>query len=102
FLPALEACRGPVPQHQARLDEVAALNYTGGTTGLPKGCVHTHGDMLYTCASYLSVANRLEQDSVLLNFLPEFWIAGENGGLLFPVFAGCRLVLLARWDAEAF
>jgi fatty-acyl-CoA synthase/long-chain acyl-CoA synthetase len=91
-----------VPQHQARLDEVAALNYTGGTTGLPKGCVHTHGDMLYTCASYLSVANRLEQDSVLLNFLPEFWIAGENGGLLFPVFAGCRLVLLARWDAEAF
>ncbi|WP_281688769.1 AMP-binding protein [Pseudomonas citronellolis] len=102
FLPALEACRGPVPQHQARLDEVAALNYTGGTTGLPKGCVHTHGDMLYTCASYLSVANRLEQESVLLNFLPEFWIAGENGGLLFPVFAGCRLVLLARWDAEAF
>ncbi|KSW25778.1 MULTISPECIES: AMP-binding protein [unclassified Pseudomonas] len=102
FLPALEACQGPVPQHQARLDEVAALNYTGGTTGLPKGCVHTHGDMLYTCASYLSVANRLEQDSVLLNFLPEFWIAGENGGLLFPVFAGCRLVLLARWDAEAF
>ncbi len=102
FLPALEACRGPVPQHQARLDEVAALNYTGGTTGLPKGCVHTHGDMLYTCASYLSVANRLEQDSVLLNFLPEFWIAGENGGLLVPVFAGCRLVLLARWDAEAF
>ena len=102
FLPALEACRGPVPQHQARLDDVAALNYTGGTTGLPKGCVHTHGDMLYTCASYLSVANRLEQDSVLLNFLPEFWIAGENGGLLFPVFAGCRLVLLARWDAEAF
>ncbi|GBL60350.1 acyl-CoA synthetase [Pseudomonas citronellolis] len=102
FLPALEACRGPVPQHQARLDDVAALNYTGGTTGLPKGYAHTHGDMLYTCASYLSVANRLEQDSVLLNFLPEFWIAGENGGLLFPVFAGCRLVLLARWDAEAF
>ncbi|MBH3432316.1 AMP-binding protein [Pseudomonas citronellolis] len=102
FLPALEACRGPVPQHQAQLDDVAALNYTGGTTGLPKGCVHTHGDMLYTCASYLSVANRLEQDNVLLNFLPEFWIAGENGGLLFPVFAGCRLVLLARWDAEAF
>ncbi|MBU0881993.1 MAG: AMP-binding protein, partial [Gammaproteobacteria bacterium] len=69
---------------------------------LPKGCVHTHGDMLYTCASFVPVALGLHTDSVMLNFLPEFWIAGENAGLLFPVFSGCRLVLLARWDALAF
>lgn len=102
FYPALDACRAPVPSHRPQLDDIAALNYTGGTTGLPKGCVHTHGDMLYTCASFLPVALDLQRDSVMLNFLPEFWIAGENAGLLFPVFAGCRLVLLARWDATAF
>ncbi|WP_298184421.1 AMP-binding protein [uncultured Pseudomonas sp.] len=102
FLPALEHCQRATPSHRPQLDDIAALNYTGGTTGLPKGCVHTHGDMLYTCASFVPVALGLQTDSVMLNFLPEFWIAGENAGLLFPVFSGCRLVLLARWDAVAF
>ncbi len=102
FLPAVERCQHATPSHRSQLDDIAALNYTGGTTGLPKGCVHTHGDMLYTCASFVPVAMGLQPDSVLLNFLPEFWIAGENAGLLFPVFSGCRLVLLARWDALAF
>ncbi|OLF55692.1 AMP-binding protein, partial [Pseudomonas chlororaphis] len=102
FYPALAACTANPPEHRPQLDDIAALNYTGGTTGLPKGCVHTHGDMLYTCASFVPVALGLTPDSVLLNFLPEFWIAGENAGLLFPVYAGCRLVLLARWDALAF
>ena len=102
LLPALRACTAPAPTHPVRLDDIAALNYTGGTTGLPKGCVHTHGDMLYTCASFVPAALGLRCDDVLLNFLPEFWIAGENAGLLFPLYAGCRLVLMARWDAEAF
>ncbi|MCU1719358.1 AMP-binding protein [Pseudomonas sp. 5P_3.1_Bac2] len=102
LLPALAACQAPPPELKLRLEDFAALNYTGGTTGLPKGCVHSHGDMLYTCASFVPVAMPLTPHATLLNFLPEFWIAGENSGLLFPVFSGCRLVLLARWDALAF
>ncbi|MEI7290821.1 AMP-binding protein [Paraburkholderia tropica] len=102
FLPALEAANGPVPDDEPQLDDIAALNYTGGTTGLPKGCIHTHGDMLYTCASFTPVALHADEHTVFLNFLPEFWIAGENAGLLFPVFAGAALVLLARWDALAW
>ncbi|MCU9951080.1 AMP-binding protein [Pseudomonas sp. PDM13] len=102
FYPALAACSAPTPAHRPQLDDIAALNYTGGTTGLPKGCIHSHGDMLYTCASFVPTALGMDEHSITLNFLPEFWIAGENAGLLFPVFAGCTLVLLARWDAQAF
>ncbi|MDE1164657.1 MAG: AMP-binding protein [Pseudomonas sp.] len=102
FYPALAACRSPAPTAAPHLDDIAALNYTGGTTGLPKGCIHTHRDMLYTCASFVPTALGCDQSSVALNFLPEFWIAGENSGLLFPVFSGCSLVLLARWDALTF
>src|SRR5690606_24184741 len=59
-------------------------------------------DVLYPCASFLPDELGLDSDRVSLNFMPEFWIAGENAGLLFPVFGGTTLVLLARWDALAF
>ncbi|AQZ94457.1 AMP-binding protein [Halopseudomonas phragmitis] len=102
LLPALAVTKPRRDWPTPALDDVAALNYTGGTTGLPKGCIHTHGDMLYTCASFLPAALGLDSQRVSLNFMPEFWIAGENAGLLFPVFGGTTLVLLARWDALAF
>lgn len=102
MLPALQSIAPADNLPELNLDDIAALNYTGGTTGLPKGCIHTHGDMLYTCASFLPVALGLDAERISLNFMPEFWIAGENAGLLYPVFAGTTLVLLARWDALTF
>jgi len=108
FLPALQACQHSAPAHTVDLDAPAALNYTGGTTGLPKGCIHTQRDMLYTAATGSTVAGMFPHDrpaadpvDVSLNFLPIFWIAGENAGLLHPVFTGGTLVLLARWDPLA-
>jgi long-chain acyl-CoA synthetase len=99
LLPALAAMPAPKPLPSASLDDVAALNYTGGTTGMPKGCVHTQGDMVYTAAANHGISVVANQDSVFLSFFPEFWIAGENLGLIFPLFTGATLVLLARWDA---
>lgn len=82
------------------LDDVAALNYTGGTTGMPKGCVHTQRDMVYTAATTVPFSLGMERDSTALCFLPVFWIAGEDFGIIFPIFAGATVVLLNRWDAE--
>jgi len=80
-------------------DQVAAINYTGGTTGLPKGCIHTHGDMIYTGACAATYALPAGASDVILSYLPQFWIAGEVAGILLPLVSGCRLVLLSRWDA---
>lgn len=82
------------------LDAMAALNYTGGTTGMPKGCVHTHGDMLYTVAAYCgpAMAEAGPRDTIV-NFFPMFWIAGEDLGVLAPVYTGAAVCLLHRWDA---
>jgi long-chain acyl-CoA synthetase len=80
-------------------DAVAALNYTGGTTGLPKGCIHTQRDMVYTAAANCGVSIDVRPDTVFLNTFLQAWIAGENGGLIFHVFCGRPLVLLPRWDA---
>ncbi len=98
LMPALEDQSAPLPGFVPGLDDIAALNYTGGTTGMPKGCVHTQRDMIYTAASNAGVALTLEPDTVFLSFFPQFWIAGENAGLIFPVFGGATLVLLTRWD----
>lgn len=102
FYSSIHAASSEAIAHQPKLDDMAALNYTGGTTGLPKGCIHTHGDMLYTCASYVPVSLGIDSNMISLNFLPEFWIAGENAGLLFPIFSGTTMVLLARWDVQSF
>jgi fatty-acyl-CoA synthase len=99
LLPALAAMPAPTPLPPAGLDDVAALNYTGGTTGMPKGCVHTQRDMVYTAAANQGISVVSSEDSIFLSFFPEFWIAGENFGLIFPLFTGATLVLLARWDA---
>jgi len=108
FLPALAACPAQAPAHTSDLDAPAALNYTGGTTGLPKGCIHTQRDMLYTAATSATVAGVVSTaapaaaaDDISLGFLPMFWIAGENAALLHTAFTGGTLVLLARWDPLA-
>lgn len=98
LMPALASITSAAPAHVPGLDDIAALNYTGGTTGLPKGCIHTQRDMLYTAASNFGTALARNDDTVFLSFFPQFWIAGENLGLVFPVFCGATLVLLTRWD----
>jgi long-chain acyl-CoA synthetase len=100
MMPALAKIAAPKFPEGASLDDIAALNYTGGTTGMPKGCIHTQRDMIYTVASNSSLAPP-SPTSVSLSFFPEFWIAGENSCLIFPVFNGTTLILLTRWDPVA-
>jgi len=84
------------------MDSLAALNYTGGTTGLPKGCQHSQRHMLYTAASAATAtAMDYDGDYVSLCYLPIFWIAGEDLGLLIPFVLGGTSILMARWDASA-
>ncbi|RYF32707.1 MAG: acyl-CoA synthetase, partial [Comamonadaceae bacterium] len=98
LMPALAATTQAPPTFSPDLDAPAAFNYTGGTTGMPKGCVHTQRDMVYTAATTCSVANDIGPDEITLNYMSLFWIAGENAGMIFPIFTGSTVVLLARWD----
>jgi long-chain acyl-CoA synthetase len=89
----------------ADLDALAALNYTGGTTGMPKGCEHTQRHMLYTAATAAAASGAGEAfgggDDVFLVYVPIFWIAGEDLGILVPLVVGGTVVLLTRWDPVA-
>ncbi len=102
FMTVLNEETRPCPQVALSLDDIAALNYTGGTTGMPKGCEHTQGDMLYTaaCGATFAMGQPTEKD-IFLTYLPVFWIAGEDAGVLMPVLSGVSEILLVRWDARA-
>jgi fatty-acyl-CoA synthase len=101
LMPALASLEASAPI-DVGLDDVAALNYTGGTTGMPKGCIHAQRDMVDTAASKCGIALEIAPDAVFLSFFPEFLIAGENIGLVFPIFSGATLVLMTRWDPVGF
>lgn len=92
----------PAADHPADLDALAALNYTGGTTGLPKGCEHTQRHMLYTAATAVSATGTTpDDDYVALCYIPIFWIAGEDLGILNPIVVGGTAVLMQRWNPDA-
>jgi acyl-CoA synthetase (AMP-forming)/AMP-acid ligase II len=103
YTPWAEAvAHAPAEQRTVDIDDLAALNYTGGTTGLPKGCQHTQRHMLYTAATSAAATRQsTETGYVALCYIPIFWIAGEDLGILNPIVLGGTSVLMPRWDPPA-
>lgn len=82
------------------LDETALLQYTGGTTGLPKGCIHTHWNLLFKATTTAQIRGYGSPD-VLLGTMPLFHVAGKQRYCDALAVTGCHVVLLARYDPEA-
>ncbi|MGZ5216153.1 MAG: long-chain fatty acid--CoA ligase [Caldimonas sp.] len=84
--------------HTARPDDLALLPYTSGTTGLPKGCMHTHRTLMAN-----SVGGQWSfgsAEALGLGVVPMFHITGMLYSVLGSVFAGSTVVLMPRWDRE--
>ncbi|HWP13897.1 MAG TPA: long-chain-fatty-acid--CoA ligase [Ramlibacter sp.] len=77
--------------------DMVLLPYTSGTTGQPKGCMHTHATLLHNAAAAAPWLDMKPGDVVLV-VVPMFHITGLVMGLLAAIHAGCSVVLLPRWD----
>jgi fatty-acyl-CoA synthase len=98
WLDALAHGFAPGP-HTAHPDDLALLPYTSGTTGLPKGCMHTHRTLMHNAVGgQWSFAGGPEP--VVLGVVPMFHITGMLYSVLGSVYAGCSVVLMPRWDRE--
>ena len=81
-------------------DDLCVMPYTSGTTGLPKGCMHTHRSAMTTLVAGVQWFG-IQQDTTYLAVLPFFHVTGLQGSMNGPLFCGCSVVLLPRWDRNA-
>ncbi|MFT4126463.1 MAG: AMP-binding protein [Gordonia sp. (in: high G+C Gram-positive bacteria)] len=77
-------------------DDVAALVYTSGTTGNPKGAMITHGNLAFNAQTYRDWTG-LRSGEGILGVAPLFHITGLVGHVMFALLARSPLVLTHRF-----
>jgi len=75
-------------------EQVAFIQYTSGSGGVPKGAVHTHGGVLRYLASKQE-GYPFTADDVIVNWAPLYHDLGLLSGLLTPLVLGFRTVLIS-------
>jgi fatty-acyl-CoA synthase len=109
-LPAIEGCsvmrwsdalmgHDDLPAHTATPKDLAVLPYTSGTTGLPKGCMHTHASIMHNAVATCYWGNSTSEN-VVLSVVPMFHITGMVSVMHASIFGGSTLVVMPRWDRE--
>jgi fatty-acyl-CoA synthase len=79
--------------------DLAILPYTSGTTGLPKGCMHTQASIMHNAVASGLWGNG-SAENVVLAVVPMFHITGMVSMMHTSIRSGATLVLMPRWDRE--
>jgi long-chain acyl-CoA synthetase len=82
-------------------EAVAVLQYTGGTTGIPKAAELTHANITCNCAQVIA-GMRLTEDlpEIVLGVLPLFHIFALTSVMMLSVQMGSQMVLVPRFDLQ--
>ena len=94
----------PLAIDDAGPDDAAAIFYTSGTTGFPKGAVTTHANFLSnceTCRRILNLTGADEPPRTLIS-VPLFHVTGCNSQLLFATYLAGTSVIMPQFDVGAF
>ncbi|MGC7404247.1 AMP-binding protein [Pandoraea pneumonica] len=86
---------------QQPMDGIALLMYTSGTTGVPKGVLLTHRNLLAN-AAFISDEHCLSSEDRVLASLPLYHINGLVVTLFAPLFHGGSVVMAPRFSARTF
>jgi long-chain acyl-CoA synthetase len=96
----LDRCPSSLPRSDMRpREDIAVIAYTGGTTGLPKGVLLTHYNLVAN-----AVQNALwlgwSHEDVIIGLLPFYHSWGGCTCVNSPIYSGARVVILPRYGAE--
>jgi 2-aminobenzoate-CoA ligase len=81
-------------------DDVCIISFTSGTTGMPKGTMHFHRDVLAICDCFPRSTLQSQPDDVFIGTPPLAFTFGLGGLLLFPMRIGATAVLLEKLTPE--
>jgi acyl-CoA synthetase (AMP-forming)/AMP-acid ligase II len=96
-LPDVLACEHPVPPAGTDEQAVALLPYSSGTTGLPKGVLLTHRNLVTMVRQVTAVARFTEHDTVLA-LAPFFHVLGGIVTMAVPLAVGATVVTVPRFE----
>lgn len=89
----------PEPVRKAAEDQVAVIIYTTGTTGVPKGVMLSHANLLYLAGMMVKLRRMVPQDRVY-GVLPITHVMGLAAVLSGSLCAGAHLHIVARFDPD--
>ncbi len=80
-------------------EDLVALQYTGGTTGLSKGAMLTHMNLVSNAVACAEWLRGIRGSETFLTVLPLFHIYGMTTGMNAPIYLAGKMVMLPRFDA---
>ncbi|MEA2461292.1 MAG: hypothetical protein QOH90_1469, partial [Actinomycetota bacterium] len=99
---ALLTSTGPVPNVEVdAAEDLVVLPYSSGTTGLPKGVMLTHRNIVANICQALEPHSTSERD-VVIGVLPFFHIYGMTVIMNIAIHLGATIVTMPRFDLEEF
>jgi 2-aminobenzoate-CoA ligase len=81
-------------------EDVALIAFTSGTTGMPKGTMHFHRDILAICDCFPKSMVGIQADDICIGTPPLAFTFGLGGILLFPLRVGASSLLLEQYTPE--
>jgi cyclohexanecarboxylate-CoA ligase len=80
-------------------DDIEAILFSSGTTGEPKGILHSFNSTFRATSNCFPIMN-MSADDVVLMFSPLGHATGFDYGLVMPLICGCKFVYQDSWDPE--
>lgn len=85
-----------VPEETSR-DDIAYWMYTSGTTGIPKGVVHLHHDLLYAWPPVCETVYEVKEDDIIFCTSKMFFAYGKNASFDTSLLYGLSVILWPKW-----
>jgi acyl-CoA synthetase (AMP-forming)/AMP-acid ligase II len=98
----LAATRGAPPPVSIDPGDLAAMPYSSGTTGLPKGVMLTHRNLVANVLQVDGASHYVHGEDTTVVFLPLFHIYGLTAIALLGLWSGAMMVIMPKFELEPY